>query len=151
MTKGTKRVVVAVVMALVLSAGVAIALAQSSGGTTGEVTYNDLSLGQHTFEVRACDAAGNCDPTPAIATWEVFKQNTAPQATATWHADTASVSVDTGGDIKEVLFYVNGVMAARKTSLPYERRTKKTGDLVFKQSVRENDGDSAVTILKVTN
>lgn len=147
MTTRTKRIAVAVVLAVALSAGVAVALSMSGGS----VTYNDVKLGTHTFQVRACDSSGNCDETPATYTWEVVAANSAPTAEATWHADTATVSVNAGGDIKEVLFYVNGVMAARKTAPPYERSTKKTGDLTLKQSVRESDGDTAVTTLSVTN
>ena len=146
------KIAVLMAMAVAILTCAAIVVAQDNGDTTtGTATYTDLKPGIHTFEVQACDAAGNCDPTPATYTWEVVVENTAPQATATWHADTSTVSVNAGGDIKEVLFYVNGVMAARKTTPPYERRTKKTGDLTLKQSVRENDGDSAVTTLSVTN
>ncbi|HMQ26814.1 MAG TPA: DNRLRE domain-containing protein, partial [Acidimicrobiales bacterium] len=35
-------------------------------------TLQDLSFGEHTFEVRASDAAGNVDPTPATRTWTVI-------------------------------------------------------------------------------
>ena len=147
MTTRTKRIAVAVVLAVALSAGVAVA---QFIGSSGEATVT-VAPGTHTFQVRACDSNNNCDETPATYTWEVVAANSAPLADATWHADTATVSVEAGGDIKEVLFYVNGVMAARKTAPPYERRTKKTGDLTLKQSVRENDGDSAVTTLSVTN
>jgi hypothetical protein len=34
-------------------------------------TYSGLSVGSHTVSVRATDAAGNVDPTPATATWTV--------------------------------------------------------------------------------
>jgi predicted extracellular nuclease len=34
-------------------------------------TYTGLSNGSHTFEVRATDAAGNTDPTPASYTWTI--------------------------------------------------------------------------------
>lgn len=34
-------------------------------------SYTGLSLGSHTFEVRAIDVAGNVDPTPAAYTWSI--------------------------------------------------------------------------------
>jgi hypothetical protein len=50
-------------------------------------TYSGLSLGPHTFEVTAVDAAGNGDPTPAQHAWQVLKPglvipNAVRQATA---------------------------------------------------------------------
>jgi DNA-directed RNA polymerase specialized sigma24 family protein len=42
-------------------------------------TYGHLHRGHHTFRVRAVDAAGNIDPTPARHAWEV---DTKPPATA---------------------------------------------------------------------
>ena len=33
--------------------------------------YSDLASGSHTFSVRACDTAGNCDSTAASRTWTV--------------------------------------------------------------------------------
>ncbi len=143
-----KRIIVIGAIIAVIG-GVGVVVAQEISG--GSTTYTDVKPGTHTFQVRACDSSGNCDETPATYAWEVVIENSAPQATATWHADTAAVSVNATGDIKEVLFYVNGVMAARKTAPPYERSTKKTGELILKQSIRENDGDLATTTLHVTN
>ena len=36
--------------------------------------YGGLKKGSHTFEVRAVDAAGNADPTPASRTWTIKKK-----------------------------------------------------------------------------
>ncbi|MCL4858862.1 MAG: right-handed parallel beta-helix repeat-containing protein, partial [Caldilineaceae bacterium] len=41
------------------------------GACTSPITYNGLSLGEHTFEVRAVDLQGNVDPTPATRTWTI--------------------------------------------------------------------------------
>jgi len=38
---------------------------------TSPTTYNGLATGQHTFRVRATDAAGNTDPTPAAYMWTI--------------------------------------------------------------------------------
>jgi hypothetical protein len=40
-------------------------------GCASPVAYSALAEGSHTFEVRATDAAGNTDPTPASRTWTI--------------------------------------------------------------------------------
>ena len=39
---------------------------------SGGASYNNLSLGSHTFAVRAVDGSGNADPTPANYTWTIM-------------------------------------------------------------------------------
>ena len=47
---------------------------------TSPKSYNNLTDGSHTFTVRAGDAAGNLDPSPASYTWTI---DTAPETTIT--------------------------------------------------------------------
>ena len=41
------------------------------GAVASPITLNDLADGSHTYQVRAKDASGNVDPTPASVTWVV--------------------------------------------------------------------------------
>ena len=45
-------------------------------------TYTGLARGKHSFRVRAVDAAGNTDPTPAMREWEVDVKAPATKLTA---------------------------------------------------------------------
>jgi acid phosphatase type 7 len=42
-----------------------------ANGTATSKTYGKLANGTHTFDVKATDAAGNTDPTPASRSWKV--------------------------------------------------------------------------------
>lgn len=56
---------------------------------TSPQAYSNLSVGSHTFQVRATDAAGNVDQTPASQTWTITAATTcaAPQLTLNANAD----------------------------------------------------------------
>jgi hypothetical protein len=43
--------------------------------------YSNLSTGEHTFQVRATDLAGNTDQTPASRTWTIAADTTPPETT----------------------------------------------------------------------
>src|SRR5215212_20247 len=43
-----------------------------ANGTATSKTYSNLANGTHTFDVKATDAAGNTDPTPASRSWKVL-------------------------------------------------------------------------------
>jgi hypothetical protein len=55
---------------------------------TSPRSYNSVAVGSHTFSVRAKDAAGNVDPSPATASWTV----TAPPPADTTAPDTTIAS-----------------------------------------------------------
>ncbi len=53
-------------------------------------TYTGLALGNHTFQVRARDASGNVDATPASFTWEIITVPSATVVTGMCSAPTAT-------------------------------------------------------------
>ena len=55
-------------------------------------TYSGLALGAHELRVRAIDAAGNVDPTPATHGWTIEPDVTAPQTTLGAGSPPASTS-----------------------------------------------------------
>jgi hypothetical protein len=77
------------------------------GSCTSPKSYTGLSVGTHTFSVKATDAAGNIDPTSASRSWTVA---TAKTASVTSTADTdmlqnapkknygTAISLGVGGD-----------------------------------------------------
>ena len=77
---------------------------EAFGGCASPKEYTGLSDGAHAFRVRATDAAGNADPTPAERTWTV--DTTAPTVQAATPQDGAAnvpVGVDVGAAFSEAV------------------------------------------------
>jgi hypothetical protein len=51
------------------------------GACNSPKSYANLALGEHEFKVRATDASGNTDQSPASRTWTVVPDTTAPETT----------------------------------------------------------------------
>ena len=68
---------------------------------TSPQEYPDLADGPHTFEVRATDAAGNADPTPAARSFVVDATKPTVNcgtADGAWHKDDVSISCTASDD-----------------------------------------------------
>ena len=81
-------------------------------GCSSPTTYTGLTDGTHTFEVRATDAAGNVDDTPAIRSWSVD----APLDTFI----TTQPSSPSGSPTAEFTFFATDPAAAFQCSLDGE-------------------------------
>ncbi len=105
-------------------------------GEGGTIDYADLPVGQHTFEVRACDFTKappvQCDPTPATWTWEVTvspcpNDRTAPAIACA--ADLVLECVDGGGTVD-----LDDVQPTATDACDAVTTTSATGEVALGQS-----------------
>ncbi len=91
-------------------------------------TYTGLALGNHTFQVRARDASGNVDATPASFTWQIITVPSATVVTGMCSAPTATSGklnlrvTDPEGDPLMLTF-----VSSSNTALVPNRNVKITG------------------------
>ncbi len=143
---------------------------------TSPTTFTGLALGQHTANVRATDAAGNVDASPATAGWTSIAVPVVPGPPASGGTDSAneaptvSLAAPTAGStftstlnmsaaasddhaVRRVEFWFDGTRVARDTSAPYTATfaaNKATSYGVHTVSVRAFDASGAARSAAVT-
>jgi hypothetical protein len=117
-------------------------------------SYSALATGGHTFQVRARDAAGNTDATPATATWNASGDTVAPDTTITSAAQTTTspTFTFTGSDNVSVTSYqcaIDGGAWAICTS-PASYGGLTTGSHTFQVRAKDGAGNFDATPASVT-
>lgn len=118
---------------------------------TSPVTLEGLADGDYTYEVRARDAAGNVDPTPASATWKVFANapetviDGQPPAVTNLSTATFTFSTDKGDTTFEVSVDGGAFTAANS---PHQLAGLATGAHTF--AVRAVDATGQVDATPAT-
>jgi hypothetical protein len=141
--------------------------AGSYAGCTAPKSYSGLSSGAHTFSVRATDAAGNTDASPASWTWTISTTTSDHQPTAVYsYAPSApsagqAVSFDASASACDdapctYTWVDDGTDGPGGTDWPLG--SGKTMSFTFQNpgtknvraTVTDNDGDSATTVKAIT-
>jgi len=125
---------------------------------TGPFTVGPLALGTHTFQVRAKDATGNVDPTPATYTWRVNATPAAVDDSKTTDEDTpVTITVlgnDTGlGDAPILISATDPphgtVMVNADNTIVYTPDPDYNGSDTFSYTVTDADGQTSTGTVNV--
>ena len=104
------------------------------GACSSPKSYSALSVSSHRFEVRAKDAAGNVDATPAVHDWTVRKATSAAAARKTASLALTTASAETTATAGSVT--VGGRLVRRGRSVQSARSVKGRVRVTLERRVR---------------
>jgi len=101
-------------------------------GCISPQAYSGLAIGFHTFSVRATDAAGNVDRTPATRNWTVKAPSSSGECTTTVSSTSAAQSTVSSAAVGSVVCLANGsygrvTLSARKAAPGVTLRAQNPG------------------------
>ena len=119
--------------------------AESFAACTSPKSYSGLSDGSHTFQVRAKDAAGNVDPTPASQTWQITTGTStgADELPDLGMARVSTFSIDTKTMPGHTLLRFTGVIAnvgAGAFEVYGSRSSTSDTDMTVQQHIYQTNG-----------
>ena len=92
---------------------------QTASSCNSPVTFNNLAVGTHTFEVRAIDTSKNVDPTPAVFKWTIVTPSQYTQQLSRNLVNGITNGGSTGGSIAQFIQGIQQlVQFIQHTALP---------------------------------
>ena len=110
---------------------------------TSPQAYMGLTVGPHTFEVRAKDAAGNTDPTPASFAWTITSGSTGPVTVTATTGTTGPTDYPT---VKDAFDAVNAGTHTGVVTVSIVANTTETGPAILNGSGAGSASYTALTV-----
>jgi len=117
--------------------------AGSFAACTSPQNYTGLALGSHTFEVRAKDAVGNVDPTPASYTWTINPASVGPVTVTATAGNTGPVDYAT---LKLAFDAINAGTHQGAITVAILQNTTETASAVLNESGSGSASYTSVSI-----